>query len=187
MHFLALVTGENVDEQLWKFSVHNQVEPYEVLMSDGEIESMAKHYKVKPADLAVLAEKMEDWQETKGVVRDGRLGYISTHNPDSHLDWYSVGGQWEGFLKLRQPRRLRRFFGLLSAGSTMKASSARKDEIDAEQLLADPPAVLVHGGKWFASEIFAKDETLTKWKTEFAQHFVSIPGEMKITVVDVHN
>lgn len=187
MHTYMLVAGENVDEELLPFSVHIEVEPYEEYLPEEDIKRMAEHYGVPVRDLAALATKMEDWQSAEGFVRDGRLGYISKHNPNGRHDWYQVGGQWADALRLREPRQLRRFFGLLPAGQTLRATSARKAEIKEQALLADPPAALLFRGQWFASPIFAEGDTEAKWRAEFGQHFAEIPDETLLTVVDVHS
>lgn len=187
MHTFLLVAGDKIDEQLLPFSVHTEVEPYETFLSDEDIKSMAAHYGVPLTDLSTLATKMNDWQSGVGFVRDGRLGCISTHNPEGRHDWYQVGGQWADTLRLREPRKLRRFFGLLPAGWTSRATTAKKSQIDQQALLADPPAALLFRGQWFASPIFAEGDTEPKWRGEFAQHFTQIPDDTTLTVVDLHS
>ncbi len=187
MHTFMLVAGDKVDEQLLPFSVHTEFESYEVFLSEEDVRSMAGHYGVPASDLAVLATKMQDWQSAEGFVRDGRLGCISTRNPKGRHDWYEVGGQWADALKLRQPRPVRRFFGLIPAGSTLRATTATKIEIDQEALLADPPAALLFRGEWFASPIFVQGNAETRWRTEFSEHFSRIPDDTLLTVVDVHS
>jgi hypothetical protein len=187
VHTYLLVAGDPVDEQLSAFSVHAEVAPYEVFLSDADIASMAEHYGVPSADLGTLAAKMQDWQRAEGFIRDGRLGYLSTDNPDGRHDWYKVGGQWADALRLREPRPLRRFFGLLPAGRTSRATSAKKSEIDQEALLADPPAALLFRGEWLASPFFAEGEAEAGWRAQFAQHFARIPDDTVLTVVDTHS
>ncbi len=187
MHTLALVAGDNVHDQLSPFSLLLEVEPYEVLVSDDEIGAMAEHYAVSRDDLATLVTKLVDYFGDEGFLRDGKLVHISKANRQGHFDWYEVGGQWKGFLRLRQPRQVRRFFGLLSAGETTQATSARKVEIDPQALLADPPMALLFRGKWFESPIFAVGDFAEKWKTEFAQLFAEIPDDVMLTVVDIHS
>jgi hypothetical protein len=187
MHTFVLVAGDKIDEQLLPFSDHLEVEPYESFLSDEDVKSMAEHYGVPVTDLAALATKMQDWQSAEGLVRDGRLGYISTQNPEGRHDWYQVGGQWADTLRLREPRPVRRFFGLLPAGSTLRATTATKAEIDQEALLADPPAALLFRGQWLASPIFAPDDAETRWRTEFSEHFARIRDDTLLTVVDVHS
>ena len=186
MHTLVLVVGDNLHDQLDRFSSNLEVEPHEDQIPDDEIESMAEHYAVSRDDLATLVTKLPDYFGDKGCLKDGKLFRISTTNPRGLFDWYEVGGQWKGFLKLREPRPIRRLFGLLSAGETMQTTSARKSQIDRQALLDDPPMVLVVGGEWFESTIFAEGDAVEKWKAEFAQLFAEIPDDKRLTVVDVH-
>jgi len=130
---------------------------------------------------------MKDWEDEDGIVKSGRLGRISKRNPDGRFDFYEVGGRWNGFLQLRQPRQLRRFFGLFPAGYATRVSSAKKSQIDQQALLADPPAALLFRGQWFASQIFAKGEALKTWLEEFSRHFSEIPDDTTLTIVDVHS
>ena len=187
MHTLMLVAGDDIDEELLPFSVHTEVDAHEVFLSETDIRRMAEHYGILLADVHALASRMRDWEEEDGVVKDGRLARISRRNPKGRVDCYEVGGRWDGFLRLREPRQLRRFFGLLPAGKTSHVSSARKSEIDRETLLAEPPAALLFRGQWFASPIFAEGEALDIWRQEFSQHFAQIPDETMLTVVDVHS
>jgi len=142
MHTLLLVAGDKVDAELLPF-MDIEIEPHEVFLQEDNVQSMAKSYGIPATDLVALAAKMRDWQKEEGFVRDGRLGRISRENPNARLDCYEVGGRWDGFLQLRSPRRLRRFFGLISAGSTCRVSSARKIEVDQHALLTDPPAAFL--------------------------------------------
>lgn len=187
MHTFLLVAGDDVHEELLPFSVHDEVEPYEVFLSDDETQSMAEHYGVPGEDLATLASKMQDWVHYEGFVRKGRLGYISTRNPRGRYDWYQVGGKWANALRLRLPRPARRILGLIPFGSTLRATSARKSDVDEQPLLLDPPAALLFSGEWFASAIFAEGETREKWRAEFARHFGRIPENTLLTVVDVRS
>src|SRR5688572_3394375 len=152
MHSFLLVAGDNIHDQLAPFSVHLEVEPYERFLSDEDIKSMANHYGVPSTDLATLATEMQDWRNDEGFVRDGRLGYTSTYNPQGRHDWYQIGGAWANSLKLRQPRK-RRLFGLIPAGTTLRATTATQTEIDQQALLANPPAPFLFKREWFASPI----------------------------------
>ncbi|HEX7862877.1 MAG TPA: hypothetical protein VF773_21270 [Verrucomicrobiae bacterium] len=187
MHSFLLVAGDNIHDQLAPFSDHLEVDPYETFLSDEDIKSMADHYGVPVTDLGTLATKMQDWRNDEGFVRDGRLGYISTYNPRGRHDWYQIGGAWANALKLRQPRK-RRLFGIIPVGTTLRATTATKCEIDQQALLANPPTSLLFNGEWFASPIYPySDEADAKWRAEFAEHFARIPDDILLTVVDLHS
>lgn len=49
-----------------------------------------------------ILDKMDDWHGNKGGVDEKGIYYLSTYNPKSRWDWYSVGGRWNGFFKLHK-------------------------------------------------------------------------------------
>ena len=107
--------------------------------------------------------------------------------PDSRWDFFGIGGRFEGTLPLKQPRQLRRFFGLLSAGQTSRVSVAKKSEIDQQAFLADPPAALFFRDQFFECPVFAEGEALAKWQAEFRQRFADIPDDTTLQIVDAHS
>src|SRR5436190_8482741 len=96
-------------------------------------------------------------------------------NPNGKFDWFEIGGRFGAALSLRQPRQVRRFFGLLLGGSTSRATSAKKSEVEQGELVADPPSALLFRGQWSASPPFAEAEAAAKWRAEFARLFTEIP------------
>ena len=48
-----------------------------------------------------ILDKMDDWHGTEGGVDEKGIYCLETYNPKSKWDWYSVGGRWSGFFKLR--------------------------------------------------------------------------------------
>ena len=36
--------------------------------------------------------------------------------PDAKWDYFGVGGKWDGMLKLKKPRPVKKFFGLITTG-----------------------------------------------------------------------
>lgn len=107
--------------------------------------------------------------------------------PDSRWDYFGIGGRFEGALPLKQPRQLRRFFGLLPAGQTSRVSVAKKSEIDEVTFLADPPTALFFRDQLYECPLFAKDEELAKWQAEFRQRFAEIPDDTILQIVDAHS
>jgi hypothetical protein len=107
--------------------------------------------------------------------------------PDSKWDFFGIGGRFEGALPLKQPRKVRRFFGLFPAGQTNRASVAKKFEIDQQAFLADPPAALFFRDQLYECPLFAKGEALAKWQAEFRQWFAEIPDDTTLQIVDAHS
>jgi len=107
--------------------------------------------------------------------------------PDSKWDYFGIGGRFEGALPLKQPRKLRRFFGLLPARQTSRVSIAKKSEIDEEAFLAEPPVALFFRDQLHECPLFAKGEALEKWQSEFRQRFAEIPDDTTLQIVDAHS
>ena len=108
-------------------------------------------------------------------------------NPDAKFDYFGIGGRYEGALPLKQPRRLRRFFGLLPIGHTTRVSVAKKSEIDQKTFLVEPPAALFFRGQIYESPLFAEGEALAEWQAEFRRRFAEIPDDTTLQIVDAHS
>lgn len=111
-HFTVLVIGGNVDEQLAPYDEDIRVEDYSNgIVSDDDLLSFVKHYcddekaiaQVKELSLDELYAKFgEGWNGgTWKKNDDGQYEEMSTYNPKSKWDWYSVGGRWSGYFKLK--------------------------------------------------------------------------------------
>ena len=107
--------------------------------------------------------------------------------PDARWDYFGIGGRYDGALPLKQPRQLRRLFGLLPAGSTRQVSVAKKFEVDQEAFLAEPPAALFYRGQLYECPLFAEGEALSVWQAEFRRRFAEIPDSMTLQIVDAHS
>ena len=107
--------------------------------------------------------------------------------PDSRWDFFGIGGRFERALPLKQPKQLRKFFGLLPAGQTNRVSVAKKSEIDQQAFLADPPAALFFRDQLYECPLFAEGEALAKWQVEFRQRFAEIPDDTTLQIVDAHS
>lgn len=118
-HFTVLVIGENPEEQLAPFDESIEVDEYvDNTISEEDKESFRQYYirnKKSPADMS-----FEDMYEIHGESwngnrwkkdTDGVWKNFSTYNPLSKWDWYSLGGRWTGFFKLKKKI-------LLEAGQT---------------------------------------------------------------------
>ena len=131
------------------------------------------------------------------LVADDRDIYDALHRftkydheplkPESKWDFFGIGGRFEGALPLKQPRKLRRFFGLLPAGQTSKASVAKKSEIDQQAFLTEPPTALFFRDKLYVCPLFAKGEVLQNWQAEFRKRFAEIPDDTTLQIVDAHS
>ena len=125
-HYALLVIGEDVEGQLEPFDENMEVPEYkkdlvsvedkntfrEVYSECDEKRSYGcktKEEEIENSKLTFkeLYEKFgSDWNDN--IWRDDgdgnlseNLAEYSTYNPDSKWDWFSVGGRWDGLLKLK--------------------------------------------------------------------------------------
>jgi hypothetical protein len=112
-HFTVLVIGDNVGDQLEKYSEDIQVPEYVTgKVTKKEMKEMIKSYNedkpltIGTSDLTLeeefelfYNEHGEDWDGGECKKIDGVWQKTSTYNPDSKWDWYVVGGRWSGFFK----------------------------------------------------------------------------------------
>ena len=107
-HFTVLVIGDDVETQLAKYNENNETEPrVDCEVSDEEKERFLEYYKENENFEGTFdecyEEHGEDWnnsswkKSSKGIWQEW-----STYNPDSKWDWYSVGGRWTGYFKLKK-------------------------------------------------------------------------------------
>jgi hypothetical protein len=107
--------------------------------------------------------------------------------PDSRWDYFGIGGRFAGALPLLRPRQLRRFFGLLPAGTTDRVSVAKKSELDQQAFLIEPPVALYFRGQLHECPLFARGEALANWQADFRRLFDEIPEDTLLQIVDAHS
>lgn len=108
-HYTVLVIGENPEEQLAPFSENLEVPEYESdTVSQEEKDSFLAHYreenKISPEVNFEEAYAIygENWNGNRWRKnQDGVWKEYSRYNPKSKWDWYSLGGRWLGFFKLK--------------------------------------------------------------------------------------
>jgi hypothetical protein len=98
-HFVVVVVGENVKEQLesfWELDLSQ-----EELLNDkravfiDKTKRVLEDYNSKDRDCSI-----DEYAEQEGYFKkDNKYGYYS--NPNAKWDWYVIGGRWRGELKLK--------------------------------------------------------------------------------------
>ena len=187
MHSICLVVGDGVEKQLEPFADYLEVGRYKAFLEPDGVASMASNYGIAATDLQSLAAKMPDWQQAEGSVEDGRLFYWSTANPNSKFEWYKVGGRFSGYLHLRQPVPPSVFGRLVGKRPLDRVDRAAKRDVDAQALLADPPAALLMDGTWNECPLTSDRAALAGWNRQFAELFARVPDDAMLTVVDIHS
>jgi len=114
-HFVVLVVGDSIDNQLESFDENIEVESYEEdLVSDEDVIQFTEYYtKDKKAELKDPAHAKLPFDRLYAIYgdswnasawrenADGKLAEFSTYNPESKWDWYVAGGRWSNMLLLK--------------------------------------------------------------------------------------
>lgn len=121
-----------------------------------------------------LYQKKKDYYEDDMVTPKGDL--LSTYNPNSKWDWYSIGGRWSGTLVNKE-------------GDTVSEANVSDIDWNNTQIpfaYVEPNGVWKERGEmgWFACVSNEKDENV--WNEEFNNFLKSLPDDAYVTVVDCH-
>jgi hypothetical protein len=115
-HFTVLVIGEGVDEQMqpfWELDMppseaeHDERAVFSLEFTKEQAEKDMADYKKKEDNPKFVDQTldvyMKDYHGYRYNEKEGGYGYW--YNPNAHWDWYSIGGRWSGFFKLKKDRR----------------------------------------------------------------------------------
>lgn len=86
MHYMVLVLGRDVEDLLAPYNENIEVEPY-VSMAFEEAKEEVSRRKGREVSDEEVREYYDDEMDEDGNV-------MSTYNPKSKWDWYSIGGRW---------------------------------------------------------------------------------------------
>ena len=91
---------QSVEELLAPYDENLRVEPYVEFTRQQAIEYVRQHFKhmANATDQACYDYLAEDYDEKH---RDAEGNLLSTYNPNSRWDWYTVGGRFPGRLKAK--------------------------------------------------------------------------------------
>jgi len=210
-HFVGLCFGSNWEDQLDYYYEGRDVEPYvkytkqEAIARAKQIQENNYEYATKainedsitPERLAQLNKIIdkgmclsdtEAWESVKewGYLIDEDENLLTSYNPDSKWDWYSIGGRWDGFLPLKE---------VDEDGERLTASEAYFHEIDWEYMLKEgyPPFCFINeDGEWFEKGemgwwgVTFDEKPEDTWKTLFADYLKEVDSDCLVTVVDFH-
>ena len=108
-HFTVLVIGDNPEDQLQPFSENLEVPRYvRDSVSQEDKDYFLEHYRKEGKITNQSFEDVyqiygEDWNGNSWVKdENGEWQEMSSYNPNSKWDWYSLGGRWMGFFKLKE-------------------------------------------------------------------------------------
>jgi len=112
-HFTVMVFGDNVESLLEPYDENMNIPKYSKgVVSEKEKEEFSKYYiESEPALKNLTFDQLyklkgNDWNDNSWEKDENGL-YIeySTYNPNSKWDWYSIGGRWSGFFKLKEGKK----------------------------------------------------------------------------------
>jgi len=110
-HYTVLVVGDDVDSQLAPFDetlsteFHVEVPAGQLYKRVKEIIKMLKKNDELRSKYEALMEKgnYEDILKSYyGGHRNSKGEWGYDHNPDAKWDWYTIGGRWSGYFKLKK-------------------------------------------------------------------------------------
>lgn len=103
-----LVIGDDYEGQLAPYDENIEVAPYRRYADTKDLEWYERVYRDKndgrdPKDHKELARFLSrEWGERFNYEEEGGIYQMSTYNPRSKWDWYTVGGRWRGYFKLHK-------------------------------------------------------------------------------------
>ena len=206
-HFVGLCFGDNWEDNLDQYYEGLEVEHYVAYTKDEAIDEVKKahansyEYAVKALQQTDLNSKMiehyqsivdkglfisyEDaWEEAKdwGYEIDENENLLSTYNPDSKWDWYSVGGRWGGFLHYKD-----------ADPGFEETNIAYIHELDIDYLLEHTPFCFVtEDGEWVEKGEMgwwcsvSNEKSEETWKQQFTDYVKSLDANCLVTAVDFH-
>lgn len=206
-HFVGLCFGVNWESNLDQYDENMEVEPYIRYTKDEAIDEVKRRhaqsyenalealkkkdldsesyeYFQKVLDKGLFISWEDAWKEAKdwGYEIDDDENLLSTYNPESKWDWYSVGGRWDGFLHYKD-----------ADPGFEEINVAYIHELDMDYLLEHTPFCFVtEDGEWrekgemgwWGSVSNEKPED--SWKQQFVDYVKSLDENCLVTVVDFH-
>ena len=167
-HFVGLCFGTCWEDHLDYYDESRDVEPYvkytkqEAIIREKQIQERNYEYAIKAIEEdSIPQERLTQlnqiiakgmcisdavaWEGVKqwGYPLDEDENLLSSYNPDSKWDWYSIGGRWDGFLVLKERDE---------EGGIIETNEALVGEVDWEYMLEHkfPPFCYVdEDGEWF--------------------------------------
>lgn len=115
---------------------------------------------------------------------------VSTYNPNSKYDWYTIGGRWQGMLKAKTGLFGEKSFFDLSIYEDGKFDSAKVSDIEFPYDFTTF-AVLLPDGKWYEKGkmgwwAIVSDEK-EDWGTHYKERFLDTANpDWVLTIVDCH-
>ena len=211
-HFVGLCFGDNWENDLEQYWENLEVEGYveytkeEAIaqvqkqhpksylnavkeLQNGNLSSNQMEYYQRIVQKGPSISKEDAWKEVLewGYELDDNENLISTYNPNSKWDWYSLGGRWSGFLVLKERKE---------DGSIIEVDEAYFSEIDWDYMKEYnriPFCFVDENGDWYEKgemgwfAITKNEVDADSWRDTFEDYIDNLDDEnCLVTVIDFH-
>lgn len=151
------------------------------------IEYIANEFpkKLTLTDEEIYQQAIEDYPES--IDENGSV--LSTYNPKSKWDWYSLGGRWSGLIKLKEGAKgiegeSGAFGNETGIDQARKGDIANLDEIRTFAVIKD--------GEWYERgemgwwACVSNEKAEEEWENEFRKLLEGLPDDTLISIYDCH-
>lgn len=211
-HFIGLCFGDCWEDNLEQYYEGLEVEAYVAYTKDEAIDEVKRNHassyeqaviQLNKSDITESNRKYfnsivdkglfmsyEDaWKEVQywGYQIDENENLLSTYNPDSRWDWYSIGGRWHSYLHLKE---------LDDNGDRIRVDQATFGEIDWDYMIDNkviPFCFVTEYGEWVENGkmgwwgMVSNETPSESWKETFKRYINSIKDtDCLVTAIDFH-
>lgn len=92
--------GTEIEAQLTRllapFDENMEAPAHKSYLGEDSLKRMAEHYGFEPGDEAGILNNLEKWTGEPGGKDEQGYYSMSTYNPNSKWDWWTIGGRWSG-------------------------------------------------------------------------------------------
>lgn len=200
-HFIGLCFGEFWEQNLEQYDESLPVEEYvaytkkeaiEIAKADHEniykqaLEAKDKEYFKEYLDLGPTINDEQAWEKVLdwGYNIDEDENLLTTYNPDSRWDWYTIGGRWSPYLPLK-----------IDDGEREYINMATVDEIDWDEYFKvnkSPFCFVTEAGEWIEKGemgwwgCVSNEKDTLDWNETFKEYVMSLDPKTEVWAVDFH-
>lgn len=210
-HFIGLCFGDCWESNLDAYDEGLEVEEYVVYTKDeaidivkqnhaknyesaieylrkSDITESNKEYYQSIIDKGLFISYEDAWKKVLdwGYKLDDEENLLSTYNPDSKWDWYSIGGRWSGFLCTKEKD---------DEGNPIRVNQAQFKNIDWDYMFENhitPFNYVTEEGMWREKGemgwwgMTTNEMEQDDWDANFKRYLKLVEDDCLVTVIDFH-
>ena len=184
--YVAYTKDEAIDEV--KRSHANSYERAIIQLNKSDLTETNRKYFNSIVDKGLFISYEDAWKEVQrwGYQIDENENLISTYNPDSRWDWYSIGGRWSGFLCTKEKD---------DEGNPIRVNQALFKDIDWDYMLENdiiPFNYVTEDGEWYEKGemgwwgMTTNEMEKSTWADNFKSYLELVGDDCLVTVIDFH-